>query len=64
MKVAVRFTDGTKELLDDHSDDDNTVDVANATFRQEYIQYVENLLRKKVSCLLFETVVVAEYIPA
>ena len=64
MKVAVRFTDGTKQLLDDHSDIDNTAEVATAIFRQEYIKYIENLLRKKIQCLLFETILTVENIRA
>ena len=64
MKVVVRFTDGTKQLLDDHVDEDNTSLVADPKFRQEYLEYIENMLRKKIQCLLFETIVVAEYIPA
>ena len=64
MKVAVRFTDGTKELLDDHTDADNTLEVDSDSFRLEYLQYIETLLRKKVRSMLFEVVVIAEYIPA
>ena len=64
MKIAVRFTDGTKNLIDDHIDTDNTTNVVDPKFRQEYLEYIENMLRKKVTTMLFETVVVAEYIPA
>lgn len=64
MKIAVRFTDGTKNLIDDHIDADNTANMTDPKFRQEYLEYIENMLRKKVRSMLFETVVVAEYIPA
>jgi hypothetical protein len=60
MKVAVRFDDGSKSLLDDHVDTDNTEDIKDVTYLQEYKQYIENLLRKKVVTTLFEVVTVAE----
>ena len=60
MKIAVRFTDGTKNLLDDHADNDNTVDLADPKYTTEYIEYIEKMLKKKVSVALFGVVVVAE----
>ena len=64
MKVSVRFTDGTKELLDDHSTEDNTAELSGSVFRQEYITYIEGMFNKKVSSLMIEVVVVAENISA
>jgi hypothetical protein len=64
MKVAVRFKDGSKNLLDDHVDSDNRTDIIDPTYRKEYIEYIENMLRKPIGVILFEVVTVAEYIQA
>ena len=64
MKVAVRYKDGTKNLLNDHVDVDNTLDLQDPAYRQEYKEYVENMLRKPVGTMLFEVVTIAEPEPA
>ena len=60
MKVAVRYTDGTKNLLDDHVDADNTKEVTEAEYRKEYKEYIENLIRKRVATMLFEVCNIVE----
>ncbi len=60
MKVAVRFKDGSKNLLDDHVDEDNSINMLDSSYRQEYIEYIENMLRKPIASMLFEVVTVAE----
>jgi hypothetical protein len=60
MKVAVRFKDGSKNLLDDHVDADNSADMLDSAYRQEFIEYIENMLRKPIASMLFEVVTVAE----
>jgi len=60
MKVAVRFKDGSKNLLDDHVDEDNSITMLDSSYRQEYIEYIENMLRKPIASMLFEVVTVAE----
>jgi hypothetical protein len=64
MKVAVRFKDGSKNLLDDHVDEDNSVNMEDPSYRKEYTEYIENMLRKPIATLLFEVVSVAEPIQA
>lgn len=64
MKVAVRFKDGSKNLLDDHVDEDNSVNMEDPSYRKEYTEYIENMLRKPIAALLFEVVSVAEPIQA
>jgi hypothetical protein len=64
MKVAVRFKDGSKNLLDDHVDEDNSVNMEDPSYRKEYAEYIENMLRKPIATLLFEVVSVAEPIQA
>jgi len=64
MKVVVRFKDGSKNLLDDHVDKDNSLEVQDPAYRQEYKEYIENMLRKPIATLLFEVVTVREPILA
>jgi len=60
MKVAVRFADGSKNLLDDHVDEDNSSNMQDPSYRKEYVEYIENMLRKPISAMLFEVVTIAE----
>jgi hypothetical protein len=60
MKIAVRFKDGSKNLLDDHVDDDNSANMTDMAYRKEFGEYVENMLRKPIATILFEVVTVAE----
>jgi hypothetical protein len=60
MKVAVRFKDGSKNLLNDHVDVDNSADMLDPAYRQEFTEYIENMLRKPIASMLFEVVTVTE----
>jgi|LakMenE01Jun11ns_1017448.scaffolds.fasta_scaffold7185601_1 hypothetical protein len=60
MKIAVRFKDGSKNLLDDHVDDDNSTNITDMAYRKEFAEYIENMLRKPVATMLFEVVTVAK----
>jgi hypothetical protein len=64
MKIAVRLYDGTKKLLNDHVQDDNTSDIKDPLFRGEYKEYIEKLLHQKIETFLFEIVSVPEPILA
>lgn len=51
MKLAVRYTDGTKETF---LDAPLTEDINLVTYMQEYKDYISKLCKKKVATLLVE----------
>jgi hypothetical protein len=44
--------------------EDNSVNMEDPSYRKEYTEYIENMLRKPIATLLFEVVSVAEPIQA